>query len=113
VVKAAWVPRPSEIIRVTFDPVRGHEQASLRPAIVLSHQGFNDRTGLAVCIPCTTKRRGFAFEVEISGLDQPSAALTHHMRTLDWRDRGAVAWGFANAAEMAEIRAKIAALLAI
>jgi len=106
-----WVPRPSEIVRIDFNPTRGHEQANLRPAVVLSHQGFNDRTGLAVCIPVTTKRKGFPFEVSISGLQEPSAALTHQLRTLDWRERGAVATGFATDAEMAEIRAKVGALL--
>ncbi len=112
-VKRGWVPRPSEIIRIDFNPVRGHEQANLRPAVVLSHQGFNDRTGLAICIPCTTRVKGFVFEVPITGLAEPCVALAHHLRTLDWRQRAAVATGFATEAEMAEIRAKLGALLAL
>jgi len=107
------VPRASEIIRLDFNPVAGHEQGNLRPAVVLSGQGFNDRSSLLVCVPCTTKLKGFPFEVAVAGLPEPSVALTHQIRTLDWRNRNAISVGFASAAEMTEVRAKVQALLGI
>jgi mRNA interferase MazF len=112
-VNRPWVPRASEIIQIDFSPTVGHEQANLRPAVVLSNQGFNDRSGLLVCIPCTTSIKGGPFEVAISGLQRPSVALTHQMRTMDWRNRGAYSLGLATNAEMAEIRLLIQALLGI
>lgn len=107
----AWVPKAGEVIRVDFSPTRGHEQAESRPAVVLSNQGFNDKSGRVVCVPCTTKLKGNPFEVLISGLDRPSAALVDQVRALYWRDRRAMAAGFASATELAEIRAKLQALL--
>ena len=112
-VSKPWVPRPGEIIRIDFNPIRGHEQANDRPAVVLSNQGFNDKTGLVVCAPCTTKIKGHPFEVLISGLNEPSAALTHHLRSLDWRERKAIAFGKVSAGEMSDILAKVQALIGI
>jgi mRNA interferase MazF len=113
VVSRPWVPRASEIVRIDFNPTKGHEQANDRPAVVLSNQGFNDKSGLLVCIPCTTKIKGNPFEVRISGLNGPTVALSHQIRTMDWRERGAVFIGVASAAEMAEILGKIQSLIGI
>ncbi|HEU4991717.1 MAG TPA: type II toxin-antitoxin system PemK/MazF family toxin [Luteimonas sp.] len=96
---------------IDFNPVSGHEQANRRPAVVLSHQGFNDRLGLIVCVPVTTKLKGNPFEVMLAGLPERSAALSHQPRTLDWRARQARPFGFASAAEMQELRGKLAALI--
>lgn len=112
-VKRSWVPRPAEIIRIDFNPIRGHEQANDRPAVVLSNQGFNDRTGLLVCVPCTTKIKGNPFEVQIGGLNAPGAALTHHIRTMDWRERGAFGIGMATEQEMMEILGRVQAIIGI
>ena len=112
-VSRPWVPRAGEIIRIDFNPTKGHEQAKDRPAVVLSGHGFNDRSGLVVCIPCTTKIKGNPFEVVIAGLNQQTAALTHQIRTMDWRERGATPLGSASPSEMVDILAKIQALLGI
>lgn len=106
-----WVPRPSEVVLIDFNPVSGHEQANRRPAVVLSHQGFNDRLGLIVCVAVTTKPRGNPFEVVLGGLQERSAALSHQIRTLDWRARQARPFGFATSPEMLEIRGKLGALI--
>jgi mRNA interferase MazF len=110
-MKPSWVPRPSEVVLVDFNPVSGHEQANRRPAVVLSNQGFNDRVGLVVCVAVTTKVKGNPFEVALGGLPEPSAALSHQVRTLDWRARQARPFGFASEREMREIRGKLGALV--
>jgi mRNA interferase MazF len=112
-VSPSWVPRAGELVRIDFSPTRGHEQAEPRPAVVLSHQGFNDKSSRIVCVPCTTKLKGYPFEVAISQLPKPSAALVDQIRTLDWRDRQASSAGFATATELAEIRAKLQSLLGL
>lgn len=106
-----WVPRASEIVLIEFNPVAGHEQGNARPAVVLSHQGFNDRVGLVVCVAVTSQVKGNPFEVRIAGLEKPSVALSHQVRTLDWRARQARAMGFASREELQEIQAKLGALI--
>ena len=105
------MPQPGEIVRVDFNPVAGHEQANMRPAVVLSHAGFNERSDLLVCVPCTTKIKGHPFEVMLAGLPVPTAALAHQVRTIDWRERAAMPLSFASAAELSDVRQKLQALL--
>ena len=112
-MKKPYVPRATEIVMIDFSPTRGHEQAQLRPAIVLSGQGYNDRANLLVCVPCTRSIRGYPFEVRIASLPEPGVALADQLRTLDWRERGAHSLGFASDAEMSELRAKLKSLLGI
>ena len=112
-MKKAFVPRAGEIVMIDFSPTRGHEQAQLRPAIVLSGQGYNDRANLLVCVPCTRTIRGYPFEVRITSLPEPGVALADQVRTLDWRERSAYSLGIASESEMVELRAKIKALLGI
>lgn len=110
-VKRPWVPKAADIIQIDFNPTRGHEQANLRPAIVLSPQGYNDKTGLLVCVPCTRTIRNNPFEVAIHSLPAPGVALADQLRTLDWRDREAFFLAIAAKEEMDEIKAKVRALL--
>lgn len=112
-MKKPFVPRACEIVMIDFSPTRGHEQAQLRPAIVLSGQGYNDRAGLLVCVPCTRTIRGYPFEVRIASLPEPGVALADQLRTLDWRERETYSLGIASESEMLELRAKIKALLGI
>ena len=37
-----------DIIKVSFNPQKGHEQAGYRPAVVISNDFFNQKTNLAI-----------------------------------------------------------------
>jgi len=67
-----YVPNRGDIVWLEFDPQAGHEQAGRRPAVVLSPQAYNDRTGLMVCCPVTSKVKGYPFEVALP----PDFAIT-------------------------------------
>jgi mRNA interferase MazF len=58
----------------------------------------------------TTKIKGYVFEVIISHRP-PSAVLADQIRSLDWRARRAVRKGVVEPRVVAEVRAKIKALL--
>ena len=73
-----------------FDPQAGHEQAGVRPAVVLSPRRYNEKTGLFVAVPVTRKVKGYPFEVLIpSGLPISGAILADQLKSLDWRAREA------------------------
>jgi mRNA interferase MazF len=55
---------------------------------VLTSQEFNQRTGLAIVCPMTSKIKGTLFEVKASGKGD-GAVLVHQIRTIDWAGRGA------------------------
>lgn len=107
---AAWVPDSGDIVWVNFDPQAGHEQAGHRPALVLSPARYNGLRGMMLCCPLTTKLKGYPFEVVISQ-DPPSAILADQIKNLDWRARKARRKGEVTAAVLAEVRAKLKALL--
>lgn len=105
-----YVPEAGDIVWLTFDPKAGHEQAGHRPALVLSPSAYNGKTGLMLCCPMTTQVKGYPFEVLIAGA-RPSAALADRVKSLDWIVRKAKHKGKASSVEMAEVRAKIIALV--
>ncbi|CAH1696405.1 endoribonuclease toxin MazF [Hyphomicrobiales bacterium] len=107
---AAWVPDSGEIVWVNFDPQVGHEQAGHRPALVLSPARYNGLRGMMLCCPLTTKLKDYPFEVVISQ-NPPSAILADQIKNLDWRARKAKRKGEVTAAVLAEVRAKLKALL--
>jgi mRNA interferase MazF len=107
---APYVPAAGDIVWIDFNPQAGHEQSGHRPAVVLSPAAYNSKAGLIVCCPTTTRIKGYPFEVGLSG--QPrSMALADQVKSFDWRARKATRKGQATAGELAEIRAKLRALV--
>lgn len=105
-----YVPEAGDIVWLHFDPQAGHEQAGHRPALVISPSAYNGKTGLMLCCPMTTQIKGYPFEVSIAG-DRPCAALADQVKSLDWVARKASRKGKVSFVEMAEVRAKIFALV--
>jgi mRNA interferase MazF len=59
-------PLRGEVWMVEFDPVRGHEQAGRRPALVVSSDVFNrGHADLLIVLPLTTKARTVRSHVAI------------------------------------------------
>jgi mRNA interferase MazF len=63
-----------------------------------------------ICCPLTTQIKNYPFEVLIAG-SPPGAALADRVKSLDWRSRRATRKGAASPQELAEVRAKIRALI--
>ncbi len=106
----AYVPDAGDIVWINFDPQAGHEQAGHRPAVVLSPAAYNAKTSLMVCCPMTTQIKNYSFEVVIAG-PSPSAVLADRIKSRDWRKRRGRRKGTVSAAELADVRAKIRALI--
>jgi mRNA interferase MazF len=109
-VKRDYVPDAGDIVWLHFDPQAGHEQAGRRPALVLTPARYNGARGMAICCPMTTKIKGYVFEIVVSR-KPPSAVLADQIRSFDWRVRQAARKGVVEAQVLAEVRAKIKALL--
>lgn len=105
-----YIPEEGDIVWLHFDPQAGHEQAGHRPAVVVSPPAYNGKTGLMLCCPMTTQIKGYPFEVVISG-KRASAVLADQVKNLDWIARKATRKGEVSPTELAEIRAKIIALV--
>ncbi|MBA3466450.1 MAG: endoribonuclease MazF [Gemmatimonadaceae bacterium] len=85
-----YVPERGEAVWLDFDPQAGHEQSGRRPAVVLSPQAYNERAGLAILCPITSRVKGYPFEVLLpTGLPLSGAVLSDQLRSLDWKARKA------------------------
>ena len=86
--KVPPVPQMGALGWLVFDPQAGREQAGRRPAIVLSHTRYNEKTGLAVFCLITSQGKGYPFELAVpAGLAVSGVVLCDHVRSQDWRER--------------------------
>jgi mRNA interferase MazF len=107
-VSKAWVPEAGDVVWLRFDPQAGHEQKGHRPALVLSPSRYNGPTGLLLCVPLTTKAKGYRFEVPIGAA---GVALADQVKSLDWSARGARRKGRASPDELEAVRSRVRALV--
>lgn len=84
-----YVPARGDIVFVDFEPIRGKEIGKRRPALVLSTQTYNQKSGLMICCPISTQIRGAELEVPVDNLDKPSVVCPNLVTTLDWKTRKA------------------------
>lgn len=80
-------PYRGEIWTADLNPIRGHEQAGIRPCLVISVDLFNHGpAGLVVVLPVTTKNKGIPFHVEVAppegGLKETSFIKCEDIRSL-------------------------------
>ena len=88
--KSSYTPERGDVVWLTFDPQAGHEQAGVRPAVVLSPVSYNGRSSLIVVVPVTRQIKGYPFEVVLpDGLQIRGAALSDQLKSVDWRARDA------------------------
>ena len=110
--KRLYVPDRGDIVWLHFNPQAGHEQAGHRPALVLSPATYNRRSGLMLCCPMTSQRKGYPFEVVLAAeTDRDSVVLADQVKSLDWRVRKAVKKGTASIDVIAETLSKLQTLL--
>lgn len=107
-----YVPDRGDVVWLEFDPQVGHEQAGRRPACVVSPRSYNRRVGLALCCPLTTRVKGYPFEVLLpAGGRAQGAILSDQLKSLDWRARNAVRFDRVPAVVMADVTARLLALI--
>jgi len=107
-----YVPDRGHIVWLDFDPQAGREQAGRRPALILSPATYNEKVGLAICCPITSRAKGYPFEVSVpSGLGVSGVILADHVKSLDWRERRADWIADLPGPELREVLGKLAVLI--
>lgn len=105
-----FIPETGDIVWINFTPQSGHEQAGKRPALVLSPVIYNKASGLCLCVPITSKIKGYPFEVPIM-LKEPSVILSDQIKSVDYRARNMAFIQRADDFVMQEVLNNIAQLL--
>ena len=85
-----YIPQKGDFIALDFDPQSGHEQKGRRPALVVSNDLFNARTGLVMACPITNTNRKYPFHVAIpSGIVVTGFVMVDQVKSLDYHSRRA------------------------
>ena len=80
--------RRGDIVKLNFNPVKGHEQGDYRPALVMNDCILPG--GVSIVLPITTKQKSYPFEVELDGRTATTGViLCFQIRTIDLEQRGA------------------------
>lgn len=111
-VESLYVPARGDFLWLDFVPSAGREQTGYRPALVLSPEGYNKRTGLALLCPITSSIKGYPFEVRLPYSSAISGVvLADHIKSLDWKARNARPAGKAPRRVVGEVLEKVLVLL--
>ncbi len=84
----SYVPDRGDIVWINFTPQAGHEQRGKRPALILSPKIYNEKTSLCICLPITSKIKGYPFEVSLpENLPIQGVILSDQIKNLDFSAR--------------------------
>ena len=100
---------------IDLNPTRGHEQAGVRPVLVVSTDRFNHGpAGLVVVLPLTTRARGIPLHMTLEppegGVQQRSFIKPEDVRAVA-TNRLIGRWGSVSSATMAEVEDRLRILL--
>ncbi len=88
-MRREYIPDRGDIVWLNFTPHSGHEQAGKRPALVISPIHYNQKVGLAIFFPITSKIKGYPFEVILpEGFPIQGVILSDQIKSMDWQTRG-------------------------
>jgi mRNA interferase MazF len=106
------IPDAGDLVWVNFNAQAGHEQAGRRPALVLSPRLYHEKTALAVVCPITSNTQPYPFKVRLpDGLPIGGAVLADQVKSIDRAARQLQIASPAPRSVVAQVQAKIAALL--
>lgn len=84
----AFIPSQGDIVWLNFTPQSGHEQKGKRPALVISNDFFNRKTGMAIVCPITSTPRNFPLHVKFEGLRIIGFIMMEQVKSIDFQARG-------------------------
>jgi mRNA interferase MazF len=107
----AYTPNRGDIVWFNFSPQIGHEQAGLRPALVLSPIFYNQRSGMMLACPITSKIKQYPFEVRIKAKKIDGVILADQVKSVDWRERKPEFGGVADIEAISKTQALVESLV--
>lgn len=107
-----YIPKQGDIVWLSLNPQKGHEQSGRRPAIVLSPLSYNIKVGLAIFCPITSKAKGYPFEIVLpKACKIKGVILVDQIKSLDWQSRSAEYICQINSEILSEVSDRIKLLL--
>lgn len=103
--------KQGEIWFANLNPIKGQEQAGIRPVVIISGNLLNTYLNIVICCPLTTKIKNYKGNVVLqpsskNKLKQASEILTFHVRSLS-KERLIKKMGEINSTEIIKIKQTI------
>lgn len=102
--RRTYVPNRGDVVWLDFNPVRGHEQGGRRPALIISSESYNEKSGLALVCPITSQIKGYPFEVAFKTKAVQGVILADQIRGIDWTQRDAEKAGIVSETVMTKVQ---------
>ena len=74
---------------MNFTPQSVHEQRGKRPALVISNEFFNHKTGLSLVCPITSTRKAYPLHIELSCAKINGFIMVEQIKSIDYHSRHA------------------------
>ena len=104
--------KQGDVIKVSFNPQQGHEQAGYRPAIIVSNKIMNDHTTVVYACPVTHTNRHSPFHIELKNyVFVDGFVMCEQMKCMDISARNCVKVGELNEADVIQIIDRIDMLI--
>jgi mRNA interferase MazF len=110
----ASAPDVGDVLWIDFGPPIGREQAGRRPALVLTSRAYNERSSVLIVCPITRRNREWPTLVPLPPVGALSGfIIVDQIKVIDPAVRAFRSAGRISADTLAEVRAKLSALLGI
>ncbi len=83
-----YIPKQGDIVFLDFNPTKGHEQAGMRPAVVISTNTFNQNTKMVMLCPITSNNKEFPTHYQLEDTKRVhGSVLCEHIRSINYEIR--------------------------
>ena len=87
-VSKNYIPDQGDVCFANMDPIIGHEQAGVRPVLVISTSYFSKVTGLTIICPITSNNKHFPLHYKIISNNKiHGSIMAEHIRSVDYKMR--------------------------
>ena len=104
-------PDQGDVVWLSLNPAKGHEQSGRRPVIVLTKKEYNRATGCFLMCPLTTRKKGYMTEVLCEINNKTAVILSDQIRCVDFTLRKAEYITTVSTEILSEVKAKIHTLI--
>ncbi len=83
-----YIPEQGDIVFLNLNPIKGHEQSGIRPAVVISNNTFNKNTKMVIVCPITSNDKDFPTHYKLEDTKNiHGSVLCEHIRSIDYEIR--------------------------
>jgi len=81
------IPMQGDIIKISMNPKKGHEQQGYRPYICLSNRIISDNANIAVFAPISQTKRQYPMYIPLYGTSTIGTVMLDQLVTIDYNVR--------------------------